>query len=204
MGECIGHDVSLRLLLQTVVADSGSRLQSGLHVAGLDRFPALIGVICPNAGKTISLQLDPHLNSICFGLVPGSALRRLRFRQNPQQVLDVMPYLVCNHVSFREFTRLAVTAAEANAHVPKERGIEVYPPVVRTIKWTHGRLRESAAALLRSGEKTQARHRIPLSIRLENFVPCVFGIAEHGGYEIAQLVFRCTCAARAWFSGLLV
>src|SRR6185437_5402376 len=66
--ERIRHDIALRLLLQTVIADRGRRLQRRLHVARLDRFPALVGMKGPDAGIAIGLQFDANLNAVCSRL----------------------------------------------------------------------------------------------------------------------------------------
>jgi hypothetical protein len=67
MGKRIGHHIPPALHLQAVVADGGRRLQSGFHVAGLDRSPTLVGVIGPDAAEAVGLQLDTHLNAVCLG-----------------------------------------------------------------------------------------------------------------------------------------
>ena len=196
MGEGVGHDVAARLLLQAVVADRRRGLQGCFDVARLDRLPALVGMIGPDAGETVRLQFDPHLDAVGLRLAAGRALRVLRLRQDAEQVLHVMPDLVRNHISFGELAGLAAATTEAFAHVTEERGIEINAPVVRTIERPHCRLRQSATALHRTGKQPQPRHAILLAAIFENFGPCVFGVAEHGGDEIAHLILRRAASVR--------
>ena len=68
MREGVGHDISLRLLLDAVVADGARRIESLVDIAGLDDVLGLLGVIGPDAGEAVGLQLHAHLERIAFGL----------------------------------------------------------------------------------------------------------------------------------------
>ena len=46
-----------------VITNCGRGLQCRFHVARFNRLPALIGIVCPNAGETISLQFNPDPES---------------------------------------------------------------------------------------------------------------------------------------------
>src|SRR6186713_627191 len=58
MGEAVGHYAALALLLQSVVADGRRSLDRFLDVARLERLPALVGVVRPDAREAIRQQLD--------------------------------------------------------------------------------------------------------------------------------------------------
>ena len=62
VGEAVGHDAALRLLLQAVVADGSGGGERLIDVVFIDHLAAaiLVGVIGPHAGQAIGLQLDPH------------------------------------------------------------------------------------------------------------------------------------------------
>ena len=108
------------VLEQTIIADGCRRLQRSLHVSRLDRIPSLVGMVSPDSSQTICLQLDHDLNPVCFSPTAGCALCRLGLRQNTQEILHVMSYLVRNHIGFGEFARLAVAPAKSDADVPEE------------------------------------------------------------------------------------
>src|SRR5207344_1794143 len=86
VGEGVGHNITLCLPLQAVVTDCSGGLQSCFNVARFNRIPALVGVISPNAGEAISLQLDEHLNAVRLRLAACRALSILRLWQNSEQV----------------------------------------------------------------------------------------------------------------------
>src|SRR5262249_10178095 len=108
MGEAVGHHVALRTPLQRVVADRRRRAHGGFDVALFDegRFAlAAQGLVLftgPDAGETVGLQLDPHLDLIGVGPTAGGALRLLRLGQDSKLVLHVMTDLVGDHVSLCE------------------------------------------------------------------------------------------------------
>src|SRR5262249_24602049 len=60
----VGHDVTLALSLQTIIADRGRRLQRTLHLAGPAVFPLLLRTVGPGPGQAIGLQLDPDLQLV--------------------------------------------------------------------------------------------------------------------------------------------
>src|SRR5262245_26202482 len=105
MCEGVGHDIALRAPLQSIVADGRSRLQGRLDVAGFDEAPLLLGVMTPNSGKAISLQLDPDLKLISFSFV-HAALKRLHTGQDPEQVLHMVANFMCDDVRLRELATL--------------------------------------------------------------------------------------------------
>src|SRR5258708_35101003 len=62
MGEAVGHDPALRLLLQPVVADRRRGRQRLIDVPVVDQLAAalLAAAVGPHTGKAIGLQLDAH------------------------------------------------------------------------------------------------------------------------------------------------
>ena len=107
-----------RLLLQRVVAD-----------AAADAAPARCrpsrhwlrpGVVGPDAGEAVGLQLELHRKSAAARSVP--LLRFLHLRQDAEQVLHVMADLVRDHVGPGEIPALPAAAAAACLHFLEERG----------------------------------------------------------------------------------
>src|SRR5580700_4417355 len=68
VGEGVGHDVALHLLLQPVVADRGCGLQRLIDIARIEEVAFLLGAIGPNAGEAVGLQLDAHLELVRLDL----------------------------------------------------------------------------------------------------------------------------------------
>lgn len=59
MGEGFRSDMTLGLLLQSVVADRGRGRQAFLDVASLQDLPRPVGKMSPDASQAIRLQFDP-------------------------------------------------------------------------------------------------------------------------------------------------
>src|SRR3954463_9806182 len=74
MGKAIGHHPALRTPLQCVVANRRGGPQRGLDIAGLQQMPAFIGLVCPDSGEAVGLQLDANLNGICLRRTAASGL----------------------------------------------------------------------------------------------------------------------------------
>ena len=72
MGECIGHNVTLRLSLQSIIPDGGCRLQCRVHISWFNEFPLCLASVGPHAGKTIGLQLHSDLQAVGLGLIHGT------------------------------------------------------------------------------------------------------------------------------------
>jgi hypothetical protein len=97
MGERVGHDIALRLSLETIIADGGGRLHGGFDVARLEETPPFLGVVRPYPGETIRLELHPHLELIGFNSIQ-TALRFLHLAQETQQILHVVADFVRDHI----------------------------------------------------------------------------------------------------------
>src|SRR3984885_6350284 len=75
VGEAVGHDIALHLLLQAVVADGGRGLQGLIDVALIEKAVLGLGAVRPDPRIAVRLQLDTHLERIRGGLAGGSLLR---------------------------------------------------------------------------------------------------------------------------------
>ena len=113
VGEAVRHHGALRFPLQRVVADRGRRLQRRVDVARIEELVLRLGVVRPDAGEAVGLQLDLHLHAIGLRAVAGGALRLLHLGQDAEQVLHVVADLVRDHIGLGELAGLAGAAAEA-------------------------------------------------------------------------------------------
>ena len=94
------HSAS-RHSLNVIVAHSGSRSQRGFHVTPFQQ-PALLCRMRPNSGQAIGLQLHHYGKSISRLRIALLQLADLAL--DPGEFLNVMPDLMCNHVSLSEFS----------------------------------------------------------------------------------------------------
>jgi hypothetical protein len=124
--ECIRHDVTLRLSLQSIVANSRRCLHCSFDIASLNKLPFFLRPVRPNAGETICLQLHPDLHAIGVGLAHAT-LRLLHLGQQPKQILHVVTDLVRNHVGLRELAGLAagIAGAKPSLKILKETCVEL-------------------------------------------------------------------------------
>jgi hypothetical protein len=97
VGERVGNGVATRLLLQAVVADGAGSVQPFLDVACLDDVARAIGVVGPDPGQAIGLELKAHRQGVGLGLA-GTAARRFHLVQDAKQVLHVVTNLVRDDV----------------------------------------------------------------------------------------------------------
>jgi hypothetical protein len=126
MGESVGYDIALTAPLQSIIADSRRCLHGCLDIAGLDKPPLVLRVVCPHPGEAVGLQFDPHLQVIGLHLI-HTALCRLYLGQDAKQVLHMMANFVGDHVGLRELAALAsdVAATESSLEIFKECGIQI-------------------------------------------------------------------------------
>src|SRR6185369_14643223 len=131
VGEAVGNDIALSLLLERVVADRLGRTHRFLGVAGLqDRTLAVAGARGPDAGITIGLEFDPDLDRIALGLA-RARLEFVRLVQRALEVLDVMPDLMSDDIG-----RGRVSGrSEALRQLVEEARVDVNPGVVRAVEW---------------------------------------------------------------------
>lgn len=133
VSEGIWHHVSLRPLLQCVVAYGGCRPKRRIDIAWLENFPFCLRTARPHACETVSLQLDPHLELICLGLA-HAGLHLLHLGQNAGKVLDMMADLVGDHISLRKLTGATadIAPAKSGLDLAKERYIKIHTRVIGT------------------------------------------------------------------------
>ena len=107
-------------------------------------FVALPGLAALAASQAIGHEFDTYrqiIRAALIALARGTLLRRLNFRQNAEQVLDVMADLMRDDISVGEIA----AAAEAPFHVLEKSGIEIDLLVFRAIERPHRRLGAAAA-----------------------------------------------------------
>ena len=72
VGEGIGHNVTLRLSLQSIIPDGGCRLQCKVHVSRFNEVSLCVASVSPDASKAIGLQLNADLQTVGLGLIHGT------------------------------------------------------------------------------------------------------------------------------------
>lgn len=146
VGPRFGGDVTLRLLLDAVVADGRGSIE-GLRdlVAGRGRQVAGLGsMIRPDTGQAISLQLSEHRHALrTGGIVVGLV-------EQAEQVLHVVAVFMGQHVGLGEGASLR---SEAGLQFIEEREVQVNQLVAGTVERASGGRRITAGALGRAGIK---------------------------------------------------
>src|SRR5215468_3285467 len=147
----------------------------------------------PDAGQTISLQLDLDLQLVGLGAV-HPLLLLLDPRKNSQRILHVMTDLVGDHIGLREFAGFAFAAAETGLDLAEERGVQIDLLVSRTIEGPHRALRPPAARRLGLA-LVEDEHglAIGLAVPLEDVGPFGVNVAEDGRDEFSDVI--------AWVAG---
>src|ERR1041385_1033016 len=143
VGEALRHHRALRLSLQRVVADRRGGLQRRVDVTRIEEALLRLGVVGPDAGEAVGLQLGAHLEPVRVGAVGGALLRLLHLGQDAEQVLHMVADLVGDHVGLRELAGLAAAAAKAPLELVEERGIEIHLAVIGTVERSHRALGSS-------------------------------------------------------------
>ena len=183
MGKAVGNDVALSLFLQTVVADGFGGKHGFLNVFGFEDI-VVDGVVSPNTGETVGLQFEFDGKGI--GLFFADLLLHfVDFRQNAEQVLNVMADFMGNNVGKRGIAG----GFELGAHVFVETQIQINFLVAWAVKWTHGRLACTAGG----GRTAFIQHHgcrcVALAVLLEIFAPCFFRIGKDDAGQLVQLGF---------------
>ncbi len=168
-------------LLQVVVAHRSCGRQRSLHVIRIHNPPRLRRVR-PHSRKTVSLQLQIHRKRI--------PLTRILLRQpsltpfNPQQLLDMMPQLMRDHVGLRELRR----ASSKLLQLIPEAQIDIDLLVLRTVKRSRRRLRRPAPGVSRPPIQHQLRMTIRLPHLLEDAGPRLLRIVQHKRDQLHILI----------------
>src|SRR5262245_12360538 len=104
VGERLRRHVALGLALEPVVTDGRRRGESLLEIAGLEDVARPIGMVSPDAGEAVRLELLPNRERVRLG--PADAVARGHDALgDAQQRLHVMPDLVGDDVRLREVAR---------------------------------------------------------------------------------------------------
>jgi len=185
VGEGVRHHFAARLALQGVVADGRGGVERAFDVALLDDVTRLIGVVSPDAGKTVGLQFQAHRQGV--GLLFGhGAARLVDFPGNAEEVLHVMADFMGDHVGLRKIAG----DVEALLHQFVEAQVDVDLLVAGAVERTGGGLAGAAGGRRAAGEQHQLRPHIGRAAGLEDLAPGVFGIGQHGRDETRHLVVR--------------
>src|SRR5262245_34624557 len=184
MGEGVGHDIALRLLLDAIVADGARRPERILDVARLNDVLTFLSSIGPDAGEAIGLKLHAHLERVGLRL-PHALLERFDLIRDAEKLLHVMTDLMRNHVSLRHVSR----RAEAVLEVLVEIEVDIDLLVIGAIERTHLRHTDPASGTDAAAEQDECGIAIALPIAAEEVAPDVLGIGENDGHELLEIVF---------------
>src|SRR3954454_17294554 len=100
----IGDREASRLLLQLVVANGICATQRFFDIARVEEVEPLLGVMGPNTGEKISLQLESHRQAV--SLVATCALAGSgHLVGNAKQLLHMVADLVCDYVCLSKIAR---------------------------------------------------------------------------------------------------
>src|SRR5690606_32956604 len=108
--EAVGNDIALGALLQRIVADLEGGIERFVDIAFLEQ-ALLLGVVRPDAGIAVCLQLDAHRHGVGHDLAHRLA-GAVELRQHVGQVLDMMADLVGDDIGLGEIAMYAETAFE--------------------------------------------------------------------------------------------
>jgi len=183
MSEGIGHDISLGLLLEAIIADGRGRPQARLDVAFLEDMPQPLSMVGPNPSEEIGLQLQSNRQPLGLGLA-HPLLARMNLVTDPLQVLDVMTDFVSEYVSLREFSR----RVESIRQFIEEHQVDVNSLIGRTVEGPDGRGGISAAGGRSILEEDQGRFPVLPACLSEEVRPDELGIAENSRYELLGFV----------------
>src|SRR3954454_9004502 len=154
----IGDREASRLLLQLVVANGICATQRFFDIARVEEVEPLLGVMGPNTGEKISLQLESHRQAV--SLLATCALAGSGYLVgDTEQLLHVMADLVRDYVRLRKITR----RAEARLQLAVEAEIEINALIFRAIKRSDGRARHTACGINGAAEKDELRIAVLLA-----------------------------------------
>src|SRR5208337_2061011 len=104
VGEGVWNHVALSLLLQGVIADGRRRAKPRFDVAFFKNMLFLLGMMGPDAGVIVGLELEHHGELLGIGLA-NPALHLGNLFAGSEQVLNVVADLVGDHVGLGELSR---------------------------------------------------------------------------------------------------
>src|SRR6516165_10564155 len=138
MCERVRNHITLRLPLQSIVADRGRSLHGCFNVPLFNKLPLLLGNVRPDAGEAVRLQFYADLQAVGLRLVHPPLLI-LYPLQNAELVLDVVTDLMRDHIRLRELASFAADIATLKTplKVLEEARVEIDLLVNRAIERTH-------------------------------------------------------------------
>ena len=139
MCETVRRDVAAGLFLEPVIPDGICSAQRLLDIALLENLARPFGPVCPYACITVSLQLEHDGKFIGLRLV-YRALSLLHLSGGTEQVLDMVPYLVGDHIGLCKISGRSVLSPQ----IIEKTQIQVDFLVTGTIEGPHRRLRKTA------------------------------------------------------------
>ena len=157
-----------------------------VDVARFDDVLGCVGVMRPDAGEKIGLQLQPDRELVVFGLADAAA-RSLHFVRDAEQVLHVMADLMRDDVGLREIAGRAEALAGASGR-RRGRCKRADRPGNRTDRWRRWRSRNRIGS--GSVKRTSFGSSYCRPILPEERVPDVLGIGQNDGDELRGFVAR--------------
>ena len=179
VGKRIGHDVTARSGLESVVANRAGRVHRFFNVARFDNVLHPVGIPGPNASQEIGLELEADRELIVFRLTHPTA-RRLRAIRNTEQILHVMPNFVGYDVRFREIT----SGTQALLELTEKTEVDVNALILRTIERTARATGESAPGPHHVREENEPRLFVLSAHLVEEVMPRVFGVGQNDGDKL--------------------
>ncbi|MDR6357907.1 hypothetical protein Q3H58_004578 [Pseudomonas psychrotolerans] len=171
------------LALQAIVTDGIGRVQGLFQVARFQPVQPLLGVVGPDAGVAVGLQLqaDRQAGGTLGGDTPTP--RRFHLARGTGEVLHVVADLVGDDVGAGEIA----VGAEALLQFLEEGQIQVDLAIHRAIEGATGRGGAAATGLHLAVEQHQLGRLVLLAMGLEDARPGILGFAQHRAHEIHLL-----------------
>ena len=145
--------------------------------------PRLVGVVSPDARKTVGLQLQLDAQDVVVGLADLPA-HFVDLGTDAQQVLHMVANFMRHDISLGKLTGRTETFGQS--FIKTEVNVNLL--VTRTIKRPHGRLTLTAGGLGRPPKQHQSRLLISGAALGEHVFPHVFGVSQHGRHKLGHAV----------------
>lgn len=166
-----------------VIPDCGGCPQALLEVARLEE-PSLPSGEPPHSGQAVRLELESDRQFV--GLVGLLLLELPNSIADPEQVLDVVAHLMCDHVGLCEVAR----RSEPPVELSEEFQVEVDDLVPRTVERPDVGGSKAAARLRCLGEQNQVGRIVGFARSLELALPRGLDVVEDEGGEVNQVPVR--------------
>jgi hypothetical protein len=89
VSEGVRHDILLCLFPYPIVTDGAGSRQTFLDVALLEDLPRAVGIVRPDAGEAVGLELHGNLDGVRL-LAVGALLKVSHLTRDPQQRLHMV------------------------------------------------------------------------------------------------------------------